>query len=70
VAKIPNPPQFTPKIRAEGSVQFSKDDFYKLRTAIDDIIRAMREMNDEIGAGGSSSVQQLAYPPQLGHSRI
>lgn len=70
MAKIPNLPQFTPKIRAEGGVQFSKDDWYKLRTTLDDIIRAMNEMNQEIGSVGSSSVQQFAYPPQLGHSRI
>ena len=69
MAKIPNPPQFTPKSRNNGQLQLSNDDWYKLRTAIDDIIRAMGELNNDITTGvGSGSGG--GYPPQLGHSRI
>ena len=69
MAKIPNLPQFTPKTNASGGgVAFSSDDWHKLRTAMDDIIRALSELNNEVNGPGSGSGD--GYPPQLGHSRI
>lgn len=58
MATIPNPPQFEEEY-----------DVYKLRQFVEDMIRALRELNDEVGSGGSSASSR-GYPPQLGHARI
>lgn len=66
---IPNPPQFRNAPRAEGgdAQPFTADDFYKLRQFVEDMVRAMKQMDSSITAvSGTSS----GYPPQLGHARI
>jgi hypothetical protein len=59
MAQIPNPPQFD-----------ATYDVYKQRQFVEDMIRALRELNNEVSSGGSSSSSSRSYPPQLGHARI
>lgn len=64
MAKIPNPPQFE-----RGETDDRR--LYKHRQFVEEVIRTLRELNEEVtNIGGSSAVSSRAYPPQLGHSRI
>jgi hypothetical protein len=59
MAQIPNPPQFEENY-----------DMYKMRTFVDDMIRALRELNNELESVTGSAASSRSYPPQLGHARI
>lgn len=59
MARIPNPPQFE-----------AKYDRYKIRQFVEEMIRAMNELNQEVQSGGGGGGSSRGYPPQLGHSRI
>lgn len=73
MANIPNPPQFNSSARNDGTTQFTGQDFYKLKQFVEEMIRAMRQLDSEVqslSGGGGSGIAGRSYPPQLGHSGI
>lgn len=55
MAQLPNPPQFEKEY-----------DVYKLRQFVEDLIRTITQLNDEVAAGGGGGGGD-GYPAQLGH---
>lgn len=58
MAQIPNPPQFEEDY-----------DVYKMRQFVEEMIRTLRALNDDVAAASSGGTTR-GYPPQLGHARI
>lgn len=62
MATVPNPPQFDEEY-----------DVYKTRQFVEDMIRALNEVNEEllvIAAGGGGSAGSGGYPIQLGFAGV
>lgn len=60
MAQIPNPPQFEPNEREAVRL-------YKQRQFVEEVIRAIQQLNNEVSSSSSGSG---GYPAQLGHAGI
>jgi hypothetical protein len=56
MAQLPNPPQFEKEY-----------DVYKLRQFVEEMVRTLTQLNDEVAAGGGGGGGGDGYPAQLGH---
>ncbi len=56
MAQLPNPPQFEKEY-----------DVYKLRQFVEEMVRTLTQLNDEVMAGGGGGGGGDGYPAQLGH---